>query len=61
MWPWRSACHPSPASQDLQASDRDALALLALSAVFSGYDGARLERALTQASSPWPTAQAAPP
>ena len=47
--------------QDLQASDRDALALLVLSAVFSGYDGARLERALTQGEQPWPTAQAAPP
>lgn len=34
--------------QDLQESDRDALALLMLSAVFSGYDGARLERALSQ-------------
>ncbi len=33
---------------DLTASDRDALALLALSAVLSGYDGARLQRALTQ-------------
>jgi len=29
-------------------SDRDGLALLVLSAVLSGYDGARLERALTQ-------------
>ncbi|SDM23433.1 zinc protease [Oryzisolibacter propanilivorax] len=34
--------------QELTASDRDALALLALSAVLSGYDGARLQRALTQ-------------
>ncbi|MES2613142.1 MAG: pitrilysin family protein [Pseudomonadota bacterium] len=34
--------------QDLQESDTDALALLMLSAVFSGYDGARLERALSQ-------------
>lgn len=34
--------------QDLQESDRDALGLLMLSAVFSGYDGARLERALSQ-------------
>ncbi len=34
--------------QDLQDSDRDALALVVLSAVFSGYDGARLERALSQ-------------
>ena len=34
--------------QDLTPSDRDALALLALSAVLSGYDGARLQRALTQ-------------
>jgi len=34
--------------QDLTASDHDALALLALSAVLSGYDGARLERTLTQ-------------
>jgi zinc protease len=33
---------------DHQASDRDALALLVLSAVLSGYDGARLERALSQ-------------
>ena len=32
----------------LDASDRDALALLALSAVLSGYDGARLQRSLTQ-------------
>lgn len=32
----------------LQDSDRDALALMVLSAVFSGYDGARLERALSQ-------------
>ena len=38
--------------QDLQASDREALALLVLSAVFSGYDGARLERALTQGEQP---------
>ncbi|AYM97309.1 insulinase family protein [Acidovorax sp. 1608163] len=38
--------------QDLQASDRDALALLVLSAVFSGYDGARLERALSQGEQP---------
>ena len=30
------------------AEDRDALALIVLSAVLSGYDGARLERALTQ-------------
>ncbi len=35
---------------DLTASDRDALGLLALSAVLSGYDGARLQRALTQGS-----------
>ncbi|ABX34442.1 peptidase M16 domain protein [Delftia acidovorans SPH-1] len=33
---------------DLQADDRDALALLVLSAVLDGYDGARLERALVQ-------------
>ena len=32
----------------MDADDRDALALLVLSAVLSGYDGARLERALTQ-------------
>ncbi|PVY56687.1 MULTISPECIES: pitrilysin family protein [unclassified Simplicispira] len=32
----------------LTADDRDALALTVLSAVLSGYDGARLERALTQ-------------
>jgi zinc protease len=32
----------------LTASDQDALALVALSAVLSGYDGARLERALSQ-------------
>lgn len=38
--------------QDLQSSDREALALLVLSAVFSGYDGARLERALTQGEQP---------
>ena len=38
--------------QDLQASNREALALLVLSAVFSGYDGARLERALTQGEQP---------
>ncbi|WP_404301897.1 M16 family metallopeptidase [Alicycliphilus denitrificans] len=34
--------------EDMQDSDRDGLALLVLSAVLSGYDGARLERALTQ-------------
>ncbi len=34
--------------QGMDAQDRDALALLVLSAVLSGYDGARLERALTQ-------------
>jgi len=34
--------------ENLDASDRDALALMALAAVFSGYDGARLDRALTQ-------------
>ncbi|MDD2546321.1 MAG: pitrilysin family protein [Burkholderiaceae bacterium] len=33
---------------DLQDEDRDALALTVLSAVLSGYDGARLERALSQ-------------
>ena len=41
----------APAVQSLtapSASDRDALALVVLSAVLSGYDGARLERALTQ-------------
>ena len=32
----------------MQDSDRDGLALMVLSAVLSGYDGARLERALTQ-------------
>ena len=32
----------------LTDADRDALALMVLSAVFSGYDGARLDRALTQ-------------
>lgn len=32
----------------LADTDRDALALMVLSAVFSGYDGARLDRALTQ-------------
>ena len=32
----------------LAETDRDALALMVLSAVFSGYDGARLDRALTQ-------------
>ena len=32
----------------LMASDHDALALVVLSAVLSGYDGARLERALSQ-------------
>ena len=32
----------------LTDADRDALALMVLSAVLSGYDGARLERALTQ-------------
>ncbi|MGD9551132.1 MAG: M16 family metallopeptidase, partial [Burkholderiaceae bacterium] len=32
----------------LTEEDRDALALMALSEVLSGYDGARLERALTQ-------------
>ena len=34
--------------QELAASDKDALSLLVLSAVLSGYDGARLDRALTQ-------------
>ncbi len=34
--------------EKLQAQDRDALALLMLSAVLDGYDGARLERALVQ-------------
>lgn len=34
--------------QDLVPSDKDALSLLVLSAVLSGYDGARLDRALTQ-------------
>ncbi|ADV01169.1 insulinase family protein [Alicycliphilus denitrificans] len=34
--------------EDMGDSDRDGLALLVLSAVLSGYDGARLERALTQ-------------
>lgn len=33
---------------DMTDADRDGLALLVLSAVLSGYDGARLERALTQ-------------
>ena len=40
-----------PALQNLTAptaTDREALALVVLSAVLSGYDGARLERALTQ-------------
>ena len=36
--------------QDLAPTDREALALIVLSAVFSGYDGARLERALSQAN-----------
>lgn len=34
--------------EDMGERDRDGLALLVLSAVLSGYDGARLERALTQ-------------
>ena len=34
--------------EQLTDSDRDALALMVLSAVLSGYDGARLDRALTQ-------------
>ncbi|WP_313302308.1 pitrilysin family protein [Diaphorobacter sp.] len=34
--------------EDMGSDDRDALALLMLSAVLSGYDGARLDRALTQ-------------
>ena len=34
--------------EDMQDSDREGLALMVLSAVLSGYDGARLERALTQ-------------
>jgi zinc protease len=34
--------------ENLKESDQDALALLVLSAVLSGYDGARLERALSQ-------------
>ena len=37
---------------NLTDEDRDALALMVLSAVFSGYDGARLERALTQGEQP---------
>jgi len=37
--------------EGMTAQDRDALALLVLSAVLSGYDGARLERALTQGAS----------
>jgi zinc protease len=36
------------AVENLQPSDREALALLVLSAVLDGYDGARLERALVQ-------------
>lgn len=34
--------------QDMTAQDKDALALLVLSALLDGYDGARLERALVQ-------------
>ena len=34
--------------ENLTDDDRDALALMVLSAVFNGYDGARLDRALTQ-------------
>ncbi len=34
--------------ENLTETDRDALALMVLSAVFNGYDGARLDRALTQ-------------
>ena len=34
--------------ESLTDDDRDALALMVLSAVFNGYDGARLDRALTQ-------------
>ena len=34
--------------QQLEDGDRDALSLLVLSAVLSGYDGARLDKALTQ-------------
>ncbi|MCZ2102873.1 MAG: pitrilysin family protein [Comamonadaceae bacterium] len=34
--------------QDMASADKDALSLLVLSAVLSGYDGARLDRALTQ-------------
>lgn len=36
--------------ENLTDDDRDALSLLMLSAVLSGYDGARLDRALTQGS-----------
>lgn len=36
------------AVENLQPTDKDALALLVLSAVLDGYDGARLERALVQ-------------
>ncbi len=43
------------------AEDRDALALIVLSAVLSGYDGARLERASPRALSAWPTAPTAVP
>ncbi|KAB7623233.1 insulinase family protein, partial [Verminephrobacter sp. Larva24] len=38
--------------QNLDEADHDALALQMLSAVLSGYDGARLERALTQGAQP---------
>ncbi|TQF07870.1 insulinase family protein, partial [Myxococcus llanfairpwllgwyngyllgogerychwyrndrobwllllantysiliogogogochensis] len=34
--------------ENLEETDRDALALMVLSGVLSGYDGARLERALSQ-------------
>ena len=44
-------CHPSPACRIAGQRPRR-LALLVLSAVFSGYDGARLERALTQGEQP---------
>ena len=47
MWRWRSRAR-AHAVDAPSAEDRDALALIVLSAVLSGCDGARLERALTQ-------------
>ncbi len=52
--PGLSAAAYAPITTDttLDGADTDALALTVLAAVLSGYDGARLERALTQSQNP---------